>query len=83
MGWLAQPWQATESEPAGRRAIVFDDAEHPHEASILWRPSLASGTELPGPAVIEEPNSTTLIGPGDHAIIDKSGHIMVTLARQD
>jgi hypothetical protein len=33
--------------------------------------------------VIEEPNSTTLIAPGDHAVIDASGHIVVTLAERE
>jgi hypothetical protein len=32
--------------------------------------------------VIEEPNSTTLIGPGDHAVVDESGHIIVTLVER-
>jgi hypothetical protein len=32
--------------------------------------------------VIEEPNSTTLVGPGDRAIVNDSGHIMITLAER-
>jgi hypothetical protein len=32
--------------------------------------------------VIEEPNSTTFIGPGDRAVVDKSGHIIITLAER-
>jgi N-methylhydantoinase A len=80
--WLSQPWQTSEIMPEERRAIVFDDAEHPIEARILWRPGLAAGTEIEGPAVIEEPNSTILIGPGDHAVVNESGHIIVTLAEQ-
>ena len=78
-GCLAQPWAASEIVPEGRRAVVFDDAGHPLEARILWRPSLTAGTELVGPAVIEEPNSTTLIGPRDHVLINESGHIVVML----
>jgi N-methylhydantoinase A len=78
-GWLARPWAVTEMVPEGRRTVVFDDAKHPLEARILWRPSLTAGTELVGPAIIEEPNSTTLIGPRDHALINESGHIVVTL----
>ena len=77
--WLSQPWLPFESMPQERRAVVFDDAEHPIEASILWRGSLAAGTEIAGPAVIEEPNSTTLIGPGDRAVVSESGHLLVTL----
>ena len=32
---------------------------------VVWRPSLAAGARIEGPAVIEEPNATTLIHPGD------------------
>ena len=49
---------------------MFDDAARPVETRILWRPHLAAGTEIVGPAVIEEPNSTILIAPGDRAVID-------------
>jgi N-methylhydantoinase A len=80
--WLSEPWTPTESAPEQRRPVVFDDAQRPVEARIVWRPALAAGTEVVGPAVIEEPNSTTLIGPGDRAVVDKSGHIIITLAER-
>jgi len=81
--WLSQPWMPFEAAPEQRRPVVFDDPERPLEARILWRSGLAAGTEIAGPAVIEEPNSTTLIGPNDRAVVNESGHIIVTLARGD
>ena len=81
--WLSQPWMPFEAAPEQRRPVVFDDPERPLEARILWRPGLAAGAEIAGPAVIEEPNSTTLIGPNDRAVVNESGHIIVTLARGD
>jgi N-methylhydantoinase A len=80
--WLSEPWAPTESAPVQRRAVVFDHADRPLEARIVWRPALAVGTEVVGPAVIEEPNSTTLVGPGDRAVVDKSGDIIITLAER-
>jgi N-methylhydantoinase A len=80
--WLSQPWTPTEAASEQRRPVVFDDPERPLETRILWRPGLAAGAEIAGPAVIEEANSTTLIGPGDRAVIDPSGHIIVTLAER-
>jgi N-methylhydantoinase A len=77
--WLAQPWAASEAVPEGARAVVFGDAEQPLQARVLWRSSIAAGTELSGPAIIEEPNSTILIGPGDRVRIGDSGHLFVTL----
>ncbi|MGA7488174.1 MAG: hypothetical protein WBW74_14710, partial [Xanthobacteraceae bacterium] len=81
--WLSAPWTPGEAASEQRRPVVFDDPERPLETRVLWRPGLAAGEEIAGPAVIEEPNSTTLIGPGDHAAIDPSGHIIVTLAQRE
>jgi N-methylhydantoinase A/oxoprolinase/acetone carboxylase beta subunit len=58
---------------------VRDDQAQPVEADILWRPGLAAGTQVAGPAVIEERNSTTFVPPGDHAMIDSWGNIVITL----
>jgi N-methylhydantoinase A len=79
--WLAEPWVPTEAASQWHRPVVFDDPERPIATPIFWRPGLAAGQEIAGPVVIEEPNSTTLIAPGDHAVINPSGHIIVTLAR--
>jgi N-methylhydantoinase A len=81
-GWLSTPWRPERAAPAERRAVVYDDPARPVEASILWRPGLASGTRIEGPAVIEEPNSTTFVPPGDRAVIDEWGNIVITLAER-
>lgn len=78
--WLSEPWVPEAPAPEQRRQVVFDDPRQPVEARILWRPGLPAGTGIVGPAVIEEPNSTTFIAPGDRARIDSAGHIVVTLA---
>jgi N-methylhydantoinase A len=77
--WLSTPWSPEEAAPAGRR-FIHDDQAKPVEANILWRPGLAAGTQVAGPAVIEERNSTTFVPPGDHAAIDAWGNIVITLA---
>ena len=41
---------------------------------------VAFGKHLRGPAVIEEPESTVVIGPGSSSTIDRDGNLMVTLA---
>ena len=43
------------------------------------RVRLTSGFEVTGPAVIEEPNSTTLVFPGDRARISAHGHIIIDI----
>jgi N-methylhydantoinase A len=78
--WLSTPWQAEPAAPAERRNVVYDDPARPVEARIVWRPGLADGAKIAGPAVIEEPNSTTLVPPGDHAVIDPWGNIVITVS---
>jgi N-methylhydantoinase A len=77
--WLTEPWKPDRAAAEQRRPVVFADAQRPVETLILWRPQLAAGREIAGPALIEEANSTTLIGPGDRAVVDAIGNIVVTL----
>jgi N-methylhydantoinase A len=81
--WLSEPWQPDGGAPDERRPVVFAHAAQAVETRILWRPHLAAGSEVAGPALIEEPNSTTLIGPGDRATIDAIGNIIVTLKQAE
>jgi N-methylhydantoinase A len=80
--WLAQPWEPSEVVAEQRRKVVFDDGAKPVVARVLWRPALAAGTTIVGPAVIEEANSTTLVHPDDLAVIDRLGNIVITLAER-
>ena len=48
------------------------------EASVVRRAGLAPGEEVIGPAVIEESEATTWIGPGERAIVHESGALEVT-----
>jgi N-methylhydantoinase A len=66
-------------KPEQQRKVVYDDPEHPLDARILWRPSLAPGFTFEGPAVIEEPNSTTVIYPGDVGRVTEHGHIVISV----
>jgi N-methylhydantoinase A len=80
--WLGAPFLPERAAPEERRPVVFDDPQQPVEARILWRPGLAAGTEIVGPAVIEEPNSTILVPPGDQARIDPWGNIVIALGER-
>ncbi len=80
--WLTEPFAADEQVAEQQRSVVFDDPDRRLETRILWRPALAAGAEILGPAVIEEPNSTTLVGPDDRAVVHESGHIIITLGGQ-
>ncbi|MEI2384864.1 hydantoinase/oxoprolinase family protein [Breoghania sp. JC706] len=78
--WLSEPFVAEGDASAGRRDVVFDDPRTPISTPILWRPALKAGTRIEGPAVIEEENATTLIHPGDEAVVTDAGHLVVKVA---
>jgi N-methylhydantoinase A len=80
--WLNEAWRAESPFEESRREVIFDDAAQPVQARILWRPSLPAGMTIEGPAVIEEPNATTLLHPGDTAAITGAGHILIRAGQE-
>lgn len=77
--FLAARFEPEAARPEEVREVIYDDPEKPLSARILWRPCLAPGFTVTGPAVIEEPNSTLVIFPGDVATITEHGHIMISI----
>jgi N-methylhydantoinase A len=49
----------------------------PGSATVWWRPDLAVGAEVVGPAIIEEPEATSYLGPGERAVVHESGALEV------
>ena len=78
--WLTAPWTAEGVNEERQRDVIFSDASRPVPTRILWRPSLPVGFTFEGPAVVEEPNSTILIHPGDRVTVGERGHLIVDLA---
>jgi N-methylhydantoinase A len=77
--FLAARFEPEAARPEEVREVIYEDPDSPQSARILWRPCLAPGFSVTGPAVIEEPNSTTVIFPGDVATITEHGHIMISI----
>lgn len=77
--FLAQPFVPEQARPEQVRPVIYDDAAQPLAARILWRPGLPPGTVVEGPAVIEEPNATTVLFPGDVARVTEHGHLVVSI----
>ncbi len=51
-----------------------------HDAQIYDREKLGAGTVVPGPAIVSEMDSTTLILPGHAATVDKVGNLLINPA---
>jgi N-methylhydantoinase A len=79
--WLSAPFEPEDAQPDQQRDVIFDDPAKPIPARIVWRPGLGPGSVVEGPAVIEEPNSTTLLYPGDRATVTAHGHLDIILAK--
>jgi N-methylhydantoinase A len=78
--WLSEPWTPEPPIADDARDVIFTDAARPVRTRIVWRPSLAPGARVAGPAVIEEPNATTLIHPDDVATVSETGHLIIDVA---
>jgi len=70
--------EATGTTEKGRRQVCFDPAGGYVDTPVLWRPDLAPGTVVTGPAIIEEFGSTVPLHPGFTARIDEYLNIIVT-----
>ena len=60
------------------RAVCFDAADGYVDTPVLWRPDLAPGTVLAGPAIIEEFGSTVPVHPGFDVRVDEFLNLIVT-----
>ena len=63
----------------GQRAVYFPEWEEHRPVSVYDRYLLAPGTTLDGPAIIEERESTTVVGPGTTCVVDATRSLLVTL----
>jgi N-methylhydantoinase A len=68
--------------PEEKRQVWFGTSAglqdiRPHEAAILWRPSLDRGTRVPGPAVVEQYDSATVLPPGWEVTVDDAFNLVV------
>jgi N-methylhydantoinase A len=66
----------------GRRPVVFGRAAGPVDTPLYWRPTLAAGDEVAGPAIIEEYGATIPVHPGFAARVDGFGNLLLGLERR-
>ncbi|HEY2985780.1 MAG TPA: hydantoinase/oxoprolinase family protein [Jatrophihabitantaceae bacterium] len=61
----------------GTRPVCFDGESYV-DTAIYWRPDLATGDQIAGPAVVEEFGATIPLHPGFHARVDPLGNLVIT-----
>jgi N-methylhydantoinase A/oxoprolinase/acetone carboxylase beta subunit len=78
------PQRAADSALAAARRTrpaYFPELADFVDTPVIAEASLVPGETLIGPALIEQPGSTVVVGPGDRFGMDESGHIRITLAQ--
>lgn len=79
LGLLAPEKGATvEGARRGSRPVWFGGAWH--DTAIYARLELPEGATIPGPAILEQPDATTVVDPGLVARVDRLGNVIVERA---
>jgi len=68
---------ATRKAATGSRPVVFGRSSASVSTPLYWRPELAPGDVVEGPAVIEEYGATVPVHPGFAARVDQFGNLLV------
>jgi N-methylhydantoinase A len=71
---VAHPVAPYIPHPVGRRSL-FDPAGETVEASVHRRGDLRPGARIPGPAIITEDETSTVVGPSFEAVVNGFGYI--------
>ncbi|WP_149535636.1 hydantoinase/oxoprolinase family protein [Siccirubricoccus phaeus] len=79
-GTLRLPQRAGSAARKGERPVFFPDAGRTLPTAVYDRYALPLGTEVAGPAVFEEDESTFIIGPGARARVLADGTILAEIA---
>jgi N-methylhydantoinase A len=65
-------------EPESHRPVLFSRSVGYVDTPIYRRDTLLAGSELTGPAIVEQRDTTTLLAPGFEAVVDSYGNLVIT-----
>lgn len=77
---IQAPERGGNPTPKGRRKLYVGNTSEFAEAPVFERSAIRPGHAVVGPAIIEERESTTVIGDGDNLRVDARGCLLITLA---
>ena len=78
---LALPKVTGNGAKAKRRTVYFEDPAKAVECPVYDRPTLAPGTKIDGPALIQEYASTTVMFGGDVCTVAETGELIIEVGR--
>ena len=68
-----------ETARQGRRPVYFDEYQAYRDTPIYQRDLLPLGAQFDGPAIVEQPDTTTVVYPGFTCRVDDAGNLLLTL----
>ena len=68
---------ARRPSPTGHAELFAASSDGPAQAAVHHRPDLAVGAAVPGPALVAEEQTTTVVPAGWEALVLPGGHILV------
>jgi N-methylhydantoinase A/oxoprolinase/acetone carboxylase beta subunit len=72
-------WQHPGKPRRGKRLAWFPEAGGNTQTTVADRTALADGAAIVGPAIIEDPDCTVIVLPGDVARMSGKGHIIIEI----
>lgn len=70
------------ASPKLHRAAYFPDERRYIDTPVFDRNALPVGCRIPGPAILEQPDTTVLVLPGDNCEVHSSGHLLIRRERE-
>lgn len=80
--WSAPKVRAERIEPEVRR-VVFGDNKEATICKVFDREQLPQGFSALGPAIVEEPGATTVVGPDDSFAVGTMGELILSIGPSD
>ena len=65
----------------GSRELLFEGEADFRRCTVFRRKELRRGMRLPGPAVVEQDDTTTIVYPGQQAAVDRFANLIITPTR--
>ena len=76
---MSAPSGSLETACQGMRPVYFDEYQAYRDTPIYQRDLLPLGAQFDGPAIVEQPDTTTVVYPGFTCRVDDAGNLLLTL----
>lgn len=73
------PSHSLDTARQGTRPAYFDEYQEYRDTPIYQRDLLPPGAQFDGPAIVEQPDTTTVVYPGLSCRVDDAGNLLLTL----